>query len=57
MERYYEAIDLLKGMISRPSFRRDRRSGFPASRMEKGRTKGVPQRQQPVDHRPGFRFR
>ena len=23
MERYYEAIDLLKGMISRPSFSRD----------------------------------
>lgn len=59
MERYYEAIDLLKGMISSSVFQpgRDRRSGFPASRMAKGRTKGVPQRQQPVDHRPGFRFR
>ena len=59
MERYYEAIDLLKGMISRPSFSRDETAvaEFPASRMAKGRTKGVPQRQQPVDHRPGFRFR
>ena len=59
MERYYEAIDLLKGMISRPSFSRDETAvaDFLQAEWQKGRTKGVPQRQQPVDHRPGFRFR
>ena len=56
MERYYEAIDLLKGMISRPSFSRDETAVADFLQAE-GRTKGVPQRQQPVDHRPGFRFR
>lgn len=58
MERYYEAIDLLKGMISRPSFSRDETAVADFLQAEwKRPDKGVPQRQQPVDHRPGFRFR
>ena len=46
MERYYEAIDLLKGMISRPSFSRDETAvaDFLQAEWQK-------------DHRPGFRFR
>lgn len=59
MERYYEAIDLLKGMISRPSFSRDETAvaDFLQAEWKKAGQKVIPQRQQPVDHRPGFRFR
>ena len=58
MERYYEAIDLLKGMISRPSFSRDETAvaDFLQAEWQKAGQK-VFRRQQPVDHRPGFRFR
>lgn len=58
MERYYEAIDLLKGMISRPSFSRDETAVADFLQAEEKADKRCScQRQQPVDHRPGFRFR
>lgn len=59
MERYYEAIDLLKGMISRPSFSRDETAvaDFLQAEWKRPDQKVFRKGNQPVDHRPGFRFR
>ena len=54
MERYYEAIDLLKGMISRPSFSRDETAVADFLQAE---WKKAGQKVFRKGNNPGFRFR